>query len=299
MVSVTIDNINIRIFSQSTIIEACNFAGIAVPRFCFHKKLSIAGNFRMFIVEVKKFLKPVSSCALKVMEGMRIFTNPSLFFFNLDDQLVDLMVMSAVYTSTFIILLIIVLFVYSVWTEILHEFNEIKNLHSSQLVICIIKAFSAFLQRIHKLLTENKNLSIFHSICIVLYTLLDWCMLHEIIVRFLYKMDYKSLEFCRSRAIPFYFPDFKNDGRLIFLYYSFSVYYISLYLFFIITGWFDLYLFPDEENHIYSFCMKFIFGYDYYIRLGVSFNIIGFYMIFFVVISICLMLIKKSKHARL
>ena len=78
MVSVTIDNINIRISSQSTIIEACNFAGIAVPRFCFHKKLSIAGNCRMCIVEVEKFPKPVSSCTLKVMEGMRIFTKTPL-----------------------------------------------------------------------------------------------------------------------------------------------------------------------------------------------------------------------------
>merc|ERR1712043_127278 len=49
-----------------------------VPRFCFHKKLSIAGNCRMCIVEIEKFPKPVSSCTLKVSEGMRIFTKTPL-----------------------------------------------------------------------------------------------------------------------------------------------------------------------------------------------------------------------------
>jgi NADH-quinone oxidoreductase subunit G len=78
MVSVTIDNINIKVSSQSTILEACHSAGIIVPRFCFHKKLSIAGNCRMCIVEIEKFPKPVSSCTLKVTNGMRIFTKTPL-----------------------------------------------------------------------------------------------------------------------------------------------------------------------------------------------------------------------------
>merc|ERR1711959_322026 len=78
MVSITIDNIKIKISSKSTILEACHFAGIIVPRFCFHKKLSIAGNCRMCIVEIEKFPKPVSSCTLKVSEGMRIFTKTPL-----------------------------------------------------------------------------------------------------------------------------------------------------------------------------------------------------------------------------
>jgi len=78
MVSITIDNIKIKISSKSTILEACNFAGIIVPRFCFHKKLSIAGNCRMCLVEIEKFPKPVSSCTLNVSEGMRIFTKTPL-----------------------------------------------------------------------------------------------------------------------------------------------------------------------------------------------------------------------------
>ena len=78
MVSVTVDNIKVNISSESTVLEACNFAGIIVPRFCFHKKLSIAGNCRMCIVEIEKFPKPVSSCTLKVSNGMRIFTKTPL-----------------------------------------------------------------------------------------------------------------------------------------------------------------------------------------------------------------------------
>merc|ERR1712146_399232 len=58
----------------STIIEACDFAGIVVPRFCFHDKLMIAGNCRMCIVEIEKFPKPISSCTMNVNEGMKIFT---------------------------------------------------------------------------------------------------------------------------------------------------------------------------------------------------------------------------------
>merc|ERR1712066_1106399 len=77
-VSVTVDNINIQISSESTVLEACHYAGVMVPRFCFHKKLSIAGNCRMCIVEIEKFPKPVSSCTLKVMDGMRIFTKTPL-----------------------------------------------------------------------------------------------------------------------------------------------------------------------------------------------------------------------------
>merc|ERR1712183_967696 len=78
MVSVTVDNINIKISSESTVLEACHFAGVIVPRFCFHKKLSIAGNCRMCIVEIEKFPKPVSSCTLKVNNGMVIFTKTPL-----------------------------------------------------------------------------------------------------------------------------------------------------------------------------------------------------------------------------
>ena len=50
-------------------------AGVEIPRFCYHEKLSIAGNCRMCLVEVEKSVKPVASCAMPVMPGMRVKTN--------------------------------------------------------------------------------------------------------------------------------------------------------------------------------------------------------------------------------
>jgi len=74
MVSIKIDNISVQVKKNSTILEACDHAGVVVPRFCFHDKLKIAGNCRMCIVEIEKFPKPISSCTMNVNEGMVIFT---------------------------------------------------------------------------------------------------------------------------------------------------------------------------------------------------------------------------------
>ena len=57
------------------IFQACAVAGIEIPRFCYHEKLSIAGNCRMCLVEVEKSMKPVASCAMPVMPGMKVKTN--------------------------------------------------------------------------------------------------------------------------------------------------------------------------------------------------------------------------------
>jgi len=56
------------------IIEATDKAGIRIPRFCYHRKLSIAANCRMCLVDVEKAPKPMPACATPVMEGMKIFT---------------------------------------------------------------------------------------------------------------------------------------------------------------------------------------------------------------------------------
>jgi len=61
-----------------TLIQACSKAGIEIPRFCYHERLSIAGNCRMCLVEVEKAPKPMASCALPVVKGMKIFTNTTL-----------------------------------------------------------------------------------------------------------------------------------------------------------------------------------------------------------------------------
>ena len=56
------------------IIQATDKAGINIPRFCYHEKLSIAANCRMCLVEVEKAPKPMPACATPVMEGMKVFT---------------------------------------------------------------------------------------------------------------------------------------------------------------------------------------------------------------------------------
>jgi len=58
-----------------TILQACALVGVDIPRFCYHDRLSIAGNCRMCLVEVEKSIKPVASCAMPVMNGMRVKTN--------------------------------------------------------------------------------------------------------------------------------------------------------------------------------------------------------------------------------
>ena len=55
--------------------QACEIAGEEIPRFCYHDKLSIAGNCRMCLVEIEKAPKPVSSCTMPLMDGMSIITN--------------------------------------------------------------------------------------------------------------------------------------------------------------------------------------------------------------------------------
>ena len=57
---------------------ACESAGVVIPRFCYHERLSIAGNCRMCLVEVEKSPKPVASCAYPVMPGMKIKTDTAM-----------------------------------------------------------------------------------------------------------------------------------------------------------------------------------------------------------------------------
>ena len=58
-----------------TVLQACELADVEIPRFCFHEKLSIAGNCRMCLVEMEKSVKPIASCAMPAAEGMKIKTN--------------------------------------------------------------------------------------------------------------------------------------------------------------------------------------------------------------------------------
>jgi len=78
MVWIYIDGHKLDAPRGATILQACSVAGIEIPRFCYHERLSIAGNCRMCLVEVEKSAKPVASCAMPIMENMRILTNTPL-----------------------------------------------------------------------------------------------------------------------------------------------------------------------------------------------------------------------------
>ena len=77
MLKVKVNDIDIEVEEGLTILQACEIAGFEIPRFCYHEKLSIAGNCRMCLVEIEKSKKPVASCAMPVSEGMNIKTNTS------------------------------------------------------------------------------------------------------------------------------------------------------------------------------------------------------------------------------
>ncbi|KAH8704280.1 putative NADH-ubiquinone oxidoreductase, subunit G [Talaromyces proteolyticus] len=77
-VELTIDGKKVSIEAGSALIQACEKAGVTIPRYCYHEKLSIAGNCRMCLVEVEKAPKPVASCAWPVQPGMVVKTNSPL-----------------------------------------------------------------------------------------------------------------------------------------------------------------------------------------------------------------------------
>jgi len=74
-VGVEIDGKPGRVPKGCTVIQACELQGVEIPRFCYHERLSIAGNCRMCLVEIERSPKLVASCAMPVMDGMKIFTN--------------------------------------------------------------------------------------------------------------------------------------------------------------------------------------------------------------------------------
>ena len=78
MLKLKINNIDIEIEEGLTVLQACEKAGVEIPRFCYHEKLSIAGNCRMCLVEMEKSPKPIASCAMPAVDGMNIKTNTPL-----------------------------------------------------------------------------------------------------------------------------------------------------------------------------------------------------------------------------
>ena len=77
MPKITINGKEIEFENGMTVLQACELADVEIPRFCYHEKLSIAGNCRMCLVELDKSPKPIASCAMPAAEGMNIKTNTS------------------------------------------------------------------------------------------------------------------------------------------------------------------------------------------------------------------------------
>ena len=75
MLKLKVNDIEVEVDEGLTVLQACEKAGFEIPRFCYHEKLSIAGNCRMCLVEMEKSPKPVASCAMPAADGMVIKTN--------------------------------------------------------------------------------------------------------------------------------------------------------------------------------------------------------------------------------
>ena len=79
MPNVKIDGTEVEVPAGITVLQACEMAGVEIPRFCYHERLSVAGNCRMCLVEVSPGPpKPAASCALPVADGMEIKTDSEM-----------------------------------------------------------------------------------------------------------------------------------------------------------------------------------------------------------------------------
>ena len=75
MLKIEIDGKQTEVQNGATVMDAANQLDIYVPHFCYHKKLSIAANCRMCLVQVEKAPKPMPACATPVTDGMKVQTN--------------------------------------------------------------------------------------------------------------------------------------------------------------------------------------------------------------------------------
>ncbi|XP_030066553.1 NADH-ubiquinone oxidoreductase 75 kDa subunit, mitochondrial [Microcaecilia unicolor] len=75
LIEVFVDGQPVMVPPGTTVLQACEKVGMQIPRFCYHERLSVAGNCRMCLVEIEKAPKPVAACAMPVMKGWNILTN--------------------------------------------------------------------------------------------------------------------------------------------------------------------------------------------------------------------------------
>ncbi|XP_044073861.1 NADH-ubiquinone oxidoreductase 75 kDa subunit, mitochondrial-like isoform X2 [Siniperca chuatsi] len=75
LLEVFVDGEPVMVEPGTTVLQTCEKVGMQIPRFCYHERLSVAGNCRMCLVEIEKVPKPVAACAMPVMKGWNILTN--------------------------------------------------------------------------------------------------------------------------------------------------------------------------------------------------------------------------------
>jgi NADH-quinone oxidoreductase subunit G len=75
MLKIEVDGRPVEVAHGATVMDAANQLGIYIPHFCYHKKLSIAANCRMCLVQVEKAPKPLPACATPVSDGMKVWTH--------------------------------------------------------------------------------------------------------------------------------------------------------------------------------------------------------------------------------
>jgi NADH-quinone oxidoreductase subunit G len=78
MLEIEIDGKKLTVPQGSTVMDAAHSVGTHIPHFCYHKKLSIAANCRMCLVEVEKAPKPLPACATPVTDGMKVHTHSDM-----------------------------------------------------------------------------------------------------------------------------------------------------------------------------------------------------------------------------
>ncbi len=78
MITLEVDGRTVEVAKNSTVMDAANELGIHIPHFCYHRKLSIAANCRMCLVQVEKSPKPMPACATPVADGMKVWTHSEI-----------------------------------------------------------------------------------------------------------------------------------------------------------------------------------------------------------------------------
>jgi len=76
--TLTVNGAEVEVAPGATVLQACEAAGAEIPRFCYHERLSIAGNCRMCLVELERSPKPIASCAMDAADGMVVHTDTPL-----------------------------------------------------------------------------------------------------------------------------------------------------------------------------------------------------------------------------